>query len=156
MSLKKKAATINLGMLVAGAAATPSANPLNQGTQTPGLTAIGLHAETVYKDRKISAQNEELKAQLAEWEGATPAQKLDPALVKPSKWANRDARSFQGKTWDLFKEEILSAGGNIQPIKVRGVPLGNTSQVETKTAGVPQGNTPQPYPTASHLSLIHI
>lgn len=123
MSLKKKAAQIDLGMLVAGAAAnsTPSANPLNHGAHPQGMTAIGIHAETVYKDRKISAENEVLKAQLAGWDGATPAQKLDPVLVKPSKWANRDERSFQGKAWDAFKEEILSAGGNIQPIKVRGV-----------------------------------
>jgi ParB family chromosome partitioning protein len=124
MSLKKKAAQIDLGMLVAGAVANSgqSANPLNQAPAASGMTAIGMHAETVYKDRKISAENESLKAELAGWAGATPAQKLDPKLVKPSKWANRDEGSFRGTPWD----EISSAGGNVQPIKVRGVLRENT------------------------------
>jgi len=127
MSLKKKAAQIDLGMLVAGAVANSgqSANPLNQ-APTSGMTAIGMHAETVYKDRKISAENEALKAELAEWSGASPAQKLDPKLVKPSKWANRDEGSFRGTAWESFRDEISSAGGNVQPIKVRGVRPANT------------------------------
>ena len=73
MSLKKKAAQIDLGMLVAGAVANSgqSANPLNQAPAASGMTAVGMHAETVYKDRKISAENESLKAELAGWAGAT-------------------------------------------------------------------------------------
>jgi ParB family chromosome partitioning protein len=106
------------------------------------MTAIGMHAETVYKDRKISAENEALRVELAGWAGATPAQKLDPKLVKPSKWANRDERSFQGKEWDAFKEEISSAGGNVQPIRVRGVLQENTSQAATSAGGVLPENTP--------------
>ena len=86
MSLKKKAAQIDLGMLVAGAVANSgqSANPLNQAPAASGMTAIGMHAETVYKDRKISAENESLKAELAGWAGATPAQKLDPLMATPN------------------------------------------------------------------------
>jgi ParB family chromosome partitioning protein len=145
MSLKKKAAQINLGMLVAGAVANSgqSVNPLNQAPSTSksGMTAIGMHAETVYKDRKISAENDALKAELAGWAGATPAQKLDPKLVKPSKWANRDERSFQGKAWAAFTNEILSSGGNVQPIKVRGVLRENTSQSVTPLEGVLLENT---------------
>jgi ParB family chromosome partitioning protein len=142
MSLKKKAAQINLGLLVADAVANSgqSANPLNQAPAS-GMTAIGMHAETVYKDRKISAENEALKAEIAGWAGATPAQKMDPKLVKPSKWANRDEASFQGTAWDLFKEEISSAGGNVQPIKVRGVLQENTAPAATQPGGVLRENT---------------
>lgn len=143
MSLKKKAAQIDLGMLVAGAVANSgqSANPLNQAPAASGMTAIGMHAETVYKDRKISAENEALKAELAGWAGATPAQKLDPKLVKPSKWANRDEGSFRGTAWDSFKDEISSAGGNVQPIKVRGVLLENTALAAAQSKGVLRENT---------------
>lgn len=52
--------------------------------------------------------------------------KLDPVLVKPSKWANRNEQSFHGQEWEEFKAELKSAGGNIQPIKVRGVRRANT------------------------------
>ena len=148
MSLKKKAAQIDLGRLVAGAVANTgqSLNPLNQSPAATGMTSIGMHAETVYKDRKIALENEALKAEIAGWEGATPAQKLDPKLVKPSKWANRDERSFQGKEWDAFKEEISSAGGNVQPIKVRGVLRENTSQTATSAGGVlPENTLPRAY-----------
>lgn len=143
MSLKKKAAQIDLGMLVAGAVANSaqSANPLNHPPPASGMTAIGMHAETVYKDRKISAENDALKAELAIWAGATPAQNLDPKLVQPSKWANRDERSFQGTIWDAFKEEILSAGGNIQPIRVRSVLPESTPQDATLVEGVLRENT---------------
>ena len=52
-------------------------------------------------------------------EGALPSGKIDPKYIAHSKWANRDELSFRGPGWDAFKAEILSAGGNIQPIKVR-------------------------------------
>jgi len=105
------------------------------------MTAIGMHAETVYRDRAIADENIALKAELAHWAEATPAQKIDPKLVGPSKWANRHEKSFSGREWDAFKEEILSAGGNIQPIRVRSVPPGNTSTEGLAQEGVPRGNT---------------
>lgn len=127
MSLKKKAAQIDLGKLVAGATATTS--PLAGGVAPgAGMTAIGMHAETVYRDRKIAEENkslthevEGLKGRLAEFEGAELAKKLDPKLVLPSKWANRAKASFQSKEFDALKAEIESAGGNVQPIKVRPI-----------------------------------
>lgn len=127
MSLKKKAAQIDLGKLVAGATATP--NPLSSGIAPGvGMTAIGMHAETVYRDRKIAEENknlthenEGLKGRLAEFEGAELAKNLDPKLVLPSKWANRAEASFQSKEFDALKLEIESAGGNVQPIKVRPI-----------------------------------
>ena len=61
-------------------------------------------------------------------QGALPSGKIDPQRIAPSKWANRDLLSFRGHEWESFKEEILSAGGNIQPIKVRpSVRPANTS-----------------------------
>ena len=60
-------------------------------------------------------------------EGVVPSGKIDPQRIAPSKWANRNLLSFHGTDWDAFKAEITSAGGNIQPIKVRSVRPANTS-----------------------------
>lgn len=48
-----------------------------------------------------------------------PTRLLDPRLVRPSEWANRHPTSFSSKEYRQLKEEIRSAGGNVQPIKVR-------------------------------------
>lgn len=53
--------------------------------------------------------------------GAT-VHELDPSLVDDSKWANRHRDSFAGEEFKQLKEEIRSAGGNVQPIKVRPHP----------------------------------
>jgi ParB family chromosome partitioning protein len=57
----------------------------------------------------------------AEDVAAPGAQKLDPATIWPSRWANRHADSFTGPEFAALKAEIESAGGNVQPIKVRPV-----------------------------------
>ena len=82
------------------------------------------------------------KAELAIWSGSTPAQKLDPKVVKPSKWANR--LKFSGKGWNAFKEEISHSGGNIQPIKVRCVIPDNTSSGASGGEGAIPYSTPSP------------
>lgn len=64
-----------------------------------------------------------LRGQLDEFEGATPTRKLDPKNVRPSQWANRDETHFATEAFGRLKREIESAGGNIQPIKVRTVPV---------------------------------
>jgi len=129
MSLKKKAAQIDLGKLVAGATATaalassPIHSPASSGA---GMTAIGMHAETVYRDRKIAEENKTLKDEnagllekLADFSGSEIAKKLDPKLVHASQWANRSEASFSTKEFVALKAEIESSGGNVQPIKVR-------------------------------------
>ena len=128
MSLKKKAAQIDLGKIVAGVTAhsSPSANPMNPGTAGAGMTAIGMHAESVYRDRKIAEENKTLKDEnaglsekLAEFKGSAVTKKLDPRLVHASHWANRSEDSFKSKEFEALKSEMESAGGNVQPIKVR-------------------------------------
>jgi ParB family chromosome partitioning protein len=70
--------------------------------------------------KSIKQVNEDLFS-----EGVLPSGKLNPKSVVHSKWANRDALSFKGPSWDAFKAEIASSGGNIQPIKVRPVRQAN-------------------------------
>jgi ParB family chromosome partitioning protein len=70
---------------------------------------------------RVERDRDEARAQLAMHDGAFPTRKLAPKLIKPSKFANRIDASFEGMTYEALKQEIASAGGNIQPIKVRPV-----------------------------------
>jgi len=62
-----------------------------------------------------------LEARLKEFEGALPVKLIDPNNIVPSKWANREAQSFDSAEFAQLKAEIESAEGNVQPIKVRPV-----------------------------------
>lgn len=109
MALKDKAAKIDLSHI-----------GLSSGSRGQGSkTAIGMHADALFRDEKVSAENVELKQKLAEFDGATATRQLDPKKIKPSKWANRNELSYAGSEFAELKQEIETAGGNIQPIKVR-------------------------------------
>jgi ParB family transcriptional regulator, chromosome partitioning protein len=77
---------------------------------------------------------ESLKERVKTLEGESPLRKLDPSTVKPSKWANRHEASFLTLEFQELKAEIAAAGGNVQPIKVRPVPVLNGSTPPTETA----------------------
>ncbi len=49
---------------------------------------------------------------------------LDPQTIRSSRWANRHESSFQDADFEELKAEIESAGGNVQPIKVRPLEAG--------------------------------
>ena len=89
-------------------------------------TAIGMHVDSIYHDKKITDENERLKneleaseGRLKEFDGADVAKNLDPKLVRASKWANRSEASLASKEFESLKLEIEQSGGNVQPIKVR-------------------------------------
>jgi ParB family chromosome partitioning protein len=68
-----------------------------------------------------------LKERVKELEAAAPLRQLDPTTVKPSKWANRHESSFSTVEFQALKAEIAASGGNVQPIKVRPLPVLNGS-----------------------------
>lgn len=70
---------------------------------------------------------EALKARVKSLEKEAPLRRLDPSTVRPSKWANRHEASFLTAEFQELKAEIAAAGGNVQPIKVRPVPVLNGS-----------------------------
>lgn len=86
------------------------------------ITGPGQFAAFMAKESDALRENEDLKAELAKWDGALPVQSLDPNLIDDSKWANRHHDSFAGVEFKQLKDEIRSAGGNVQPIKVRPHP----------------------------------
>ena len=90
-------------------------------------TAIGIASGQFFKNDETAAENERLKGQLQEFDGASATKKLDPKLIKRSKWANRDETGLtdENKDYLALKDEIRAAGGNVQPIKVR--PITGTS-----------------------------
>jgi len=66
-------------------------------------------------------ENELLREQAARFDGAMPTRRLDPRSVSASRWANRHESSFDSPEFEALKTEILEAGGNVQPIKVRPI-----------------------------------
>jgi ParB family chromosome partitioning protein len=109
MALKDKAAKVDLSHI-----------GLASGNRGLGAkTAIGMHADALFRDEQVTAENIELKQKLAAFDGASATRKLEPKMVKPSKWANRNELSYCGAEFAALKLEIETAGGNIQPIKVR-------------------------------------
>lgn len=109
MALKDKAARVDLSNIGAVSAARA---PVSK-------TAIGMHAEALFRDEKVAAENLSLKEKLEEFKGAKATKLIDPRRIKPSKWANRHELSFASEEFEGLKREIETSGGNIQPIKVR-------------------------------------
>jgi len=126
MKFKDRAARIDLGSLVKGA--TKPVDPLTAVAPNAGMTAIGMHAESVYRDRQLAEENRSLKAQndglageLKQFQNSEPTRWLDPNHVHASQWANRNEDSFSTPAFEALKSEIESAGGNVQAIKVRAI-----------------------------------
>lgn len=122
MSIKDRLAKKTEGLLVPGRGESPqAAAPLRTG---PGqmLMVNSLMKES---NEKLAV----LEARLKEFEGVLPVRLLDADKIIPSKWANRDVRSYDLAGFKTLKDEIAQAGGNVQPIKVRPV-KGETEQYE--------------------------
>lgn len=86
-------------------------------------TAMGAISASLALGRGVEAENRTLKAKLQKFEDATFVEFLDPARIRPSRWANRHELSFSGPEFAALKAEIADTGRNVQPIKVRPLPL---------------------------------
>ncbi|MDP9902378.1 ParB/RepB/Spo0J family partition protein [Variovorax ginsengisoli] len=92
-----------------------------------GVRSGPAHAiQAMHADAETARENEQLREELKVWENATPARKLDPKRVKPSRWANRHDDSFTTPEFETLKNDIARAGANVQPIKVR--PVGESGE----------------------------
>ena len=119
-TFKDKAASINFSPALP--AAGDKLEP--QIAERPRLprTGVGLHADSLYRDRALEADNERLKAALKDHDGALPTRLLDPADIVLSKFANRHPDSYTDREFIALREDIRAAGGNKQPIGVRPLP----------------------------------
>ena len=78
----------------------------------------------------LAMKNEMLQHEVNTLKAGTPVIKIDPKKIVPSKWANRHDDSYESSEFVQFKAEIESAGGNVQPIKVRPLPQGHEYEYE--------------------------
>ncbi len=134
MGLRDKAAKIDFASLMAppGAAMETKAPKTAPGAMM--AHANDARSELLRENEQLRAQAErsdELEARLGEavddlqaWEGAKPARLLDAAKIGRSRYANRHVASFAGEDFQRLKREIMEAGGNVQPIKVRPAQTG--------------------------------
>jgi ParB family chromosome partitioning protein len=123
MSLKGKAAKVDLGDLDSDA--PPAGAPVQQ---APARARSGVAAIT--QSIAVHHRVQELEEKLATYEDAKLVVRLDPKRVRQSKWKNRHELSFSTQKYADLKAEIESAGGNVQPIKVRRVGHGTDGQDE--------------------------
>ena len=98
---------------------------------TKSKTAPGTMMGFLTLQSSVMVEAEALKERVKTLEGESPLRKLDPATVKPSKWANRHEASFLTAEFQELKAEIATAGGNVQPVKVRPVRVLNGSTPPT-------------------------
>lgn len=115
-----RAAPIPAVVHAQGVEHAPKAPKTGPGTM---LQFMGQQSEAI---KEVEALREQAKA----FEGAKPARHLDPKLIRSSKWANRHEASFSTPEFAAFADEITSAGGNVQPIKVRRLPPGGEFEFE--------------------------
>ena len=141
----KKAALKTAGISMAGFQPRAAANkvfdgqtsdpeakaPAPDATREPGkpFTGVGSVMAAITREAEISqelvgarAKLAQAKLQLTAFEGASLVRALDPRSVRRSAWANRAEAEFSTQEFQLLKDEIASAGGNVQPIMVRAIP----------------------------------
>jgi ParB family chromosome partitioning protein len=98
------------------------------GPSTP-RTGPGSMLAFMAEQSEVHKEVVQLREQVAAFEGAEITRRLDPRTIRASTWANRDVTHFETEAFILLKEEIASAGGNVQPIKVRVAPdLGKATE----------------------------
>lgn len=95
----------------------------HEGPRTAVGELLGERRSALEQDNaRLTSRVADLESEVKQWSDALPVVQLDPKLVEPSRFANRLAESFASKDFALFKEEIVAAGGNVQPIKVAAIP----------------------------------
>jgi ParB family chromosome partitioning protein len=123
MSLKGKASKIDLNLApeeqvpdlpmpseVVAVAPVESAPPRRKS----GVSSISQSIGTMHRMA-------DLEEELASLRAGQQVVKLDPKLVRQSRWRNRSEGSFTGTPFGELKAEIAEAGENVVPIKVRRI-----------------------------------
>lgn len=87
-----------------------------------GRELLVKRAETAErKNELLSSRVESLEAEVDQWHGVLPIRRIDPKLIRRSKYANRHEAAFQSASFAELKADIAASKGNVQPIKVRVV-----------------------------------
>lgn len=127
MNLRDKAAKVNFDDLdedASPASAKPDPSPVDTPAPRPRATGVAGITDRI----NLHHQVQELQGKVAQLESAKLVVMLDPRTVQQSKWRNRHELSFSTQAYADLKSEIESAGGNVQPIKVRRMPAAGDAQ----------------------------
>ena len=115
LSIKERASNFTKSVGIGASAPLISAPAVEKKLHSgPGNSILAMMS-----DAKVADENRSLREELKNWEGASPARKIDPAIIEPSRWANRHSDSYENTEFRDLKDDIESAGGNVQAIKVR-------------------------------------
>ena len=124
MTLKSKAAKIDLSDLVAGKMPPSRADTEptgSDGQQLPSATKSRSGVEAISQSIAVRHRVLDLEERLQAYEQAGTVLLLDPRKVRQSRWKNRHEDSYNTPEFAQLRREIESAGRNVQPIKVRRV-----------------------------------
>ena len=102
-------------------AATPQIEQRRNSVAGSPKTGPGSMLAFMADQSEVHQEVVKLREKVEAFEGAELAKRLDPGKIIASKWANRDQAHFQTAAFARLKSEIASAGGNVQPIKVRAL-----------------------------------
>lgn len=119
---KKLAAKASMIQFPGDSPAPAAAPPAEAPTEVRSRTAPGTMAHFLVAQSAVTGEVESLRSELKKFDGAVPTRKLDPKIIRRSRWANRHAAAFADQAYEDLKGEIESSGGNVQPIKVRPLP----------------------------------
>ena len=111
-------------------------------------TAPGSMLQFMTAQSAAVKEAEVLRDRLANYDGALPARRLDPATVRVSAWANRHADSYQDDAFLALKADIAAAGGNVQPIKVRPLRAAGSGSALAEQGVGPSNPSQNPEPAA--------
>jgi len=100
--------------------ANPAIEVIPPGNAAP-KTGPGSMMAFMAEQSEVHREVVRLRERVSEFDGAEAARRIDPRQIAVSKWANRDESHFKTESFSKLKDEIASAGGNVQPIKVRHV-----------------------------------
>jgi ParB family transcriptional regulator, chromosome partitioning protein len=105
------------------AASTPADSSAAQGPrQPPPKTGPGAMVRFLQDQSDSDERIRELTDRLKSFEDALPVRRLDAARIRVSSYANRHEDHFKrSAAYQQLVEDISSAGGNVQPIRVRPV-----------------------------------
>ena len=123
---RRKGSGINF-VFPAGPAATDAEVDIPEGEKSapgtavrpPPRTGVGLLATAAFDKNALDERIEVLTGEVAQLKAERGAQRMDPRLIVPGRWANRHPDAFGGLAFEEFKREIADSGGNVEPIKVR-------------------------------------
>ena len=124
MSTSRKGAGIPFVLPNSSAAASQPVptTPAEQGSPTRLRTGVGMLSSAIAGAHDLSDDNLRLQAEVDRLRETGGAVLLDPTRIVRTQWADRHPDSFKTQEYLNLKADIVSAGGNVQPIKVRLIP----------------------------------